>query len=135
MKLEIWIWTHEWEDDHSVSLYHSEAAARGGVQAYVQDQWREGGMEDTEIPGDLNEAVKLYFDIMGGSEWYNIERQFVDLPAPPQDKDTVDLNPQEVKAVIFALGNISYVDAAKELDVFPNKAQEIIDSAYNKLAD
>ena len=135
MKLEIWIWTHEWDDDHSVSLYHSEAAARGAVQAYVLDQWNEGHMDDAEMPGDPNDAVQMYFDIMEDVEWSFVSRQFVDLPGSPQDKDTIDLTPEEVRAVVFALGNANYGALAEVLNLPIKQVSEIVDNAYNKLAD
>ena len=136
MKLEIWLWTHEFEDgNHSVSLYHSEGAARGAVQAYVHEQWGEGVMDDEEMPGDLNDAVQMYFDRFDGSEWYNISRQFVDLPGPPQDKDTVDLNAEEIQVVVASLENANIAYVAETTGMLLKQAEKAVDTAYIKLKD
>jgi hypothetical protein len=135
MKLEIWLWKHEWEDGHGVSLYHSEGAARGAVQRYVLEQWNEGLMDDDEMPGDLNDAVQMYFEKYDESEWYSIERQFVDLPAPPQDQDTVDLNAEEIQVVIASLENANIAQVAESAGMLLKQAEKAVDAAYTKLKD
>jgi hypothetical protein len=136
MKLEIWLWIQEYEDgNHNVNLYHSEGAARGAVQSYVLDQWNEGNMDGHEMPGDLNDAVQMYYEQYDGSEWYNIHREWVDLPAPPQDKDTVDLNGEEVQVVVAALENANIAQIAEAAGMLLKQAEKAVDTAYIKLKD
>lgn len=143
MKLEVWIWYFYWDDGNSVSLYHSEGAARGAVQKYVLDEWPESILGDTEMPGDLNYAVEMYFDAHDGMEWYHIEQSFVDLPydlpqAPPQalakEEEIVDLDPREIQAIISLVntqGAANFVGPPSAGD--DRLPTHVIDSIYAKL--
>jgi hypothetical protein len=92
-------------------------------------------MDDTEMPGDLNDAVQMYFEQYDGCEWYSITRQFVDLPGPPQDKDTVDLNDEEVRVVVASLENANIAQVAEAAGMLLKQAEKAVDAAYIKLKD
>jgi len=135
MKLRVWKWHHDWEDDSDTSLYPSEAAAIQAVQIYVRNSW---DVEGEGCPDDDAEAVVKYFQYNEDVEWYSISSQeveFHNIPDVPEEE--IVLNPDECAAVV-ALLEIPGVNAIVKNALNLNKladANVITGSVYGKLKD
>ena len=137
MKLKVWKWRHDWDDDSSTSLYGSEAAAKLAVHQYVHEQWDKGVMEDEKFTRDPDTDIEKYFECHGDHEWYSITSEMTEFSDLPNVDDEVVLTSNECAVVVAALSYSKYGEISKEMEV-PMELKDImecVDSAYNKLKD
>ena len=134
MKTKVWALNYGWPDGEATHIFGSRPAAEAHLHAIVQDQWAEGVMDGEVQPADPQEAVGMYFDYMGGDEWYKIEEHSVFIPLDlPEDE--VILSSSELDVTVWALKKADVYAAGEQLGVSPGSVLEYINSARAKLEE